>query len=386
MTSVSVMHILIAPDKFKGSLGARAVADCIAAGLRDVLPDATIEIVAVADGGEGTADVISQACVGEWVNCHSHDALGRAISARYFWIHEKLIAVMEMSEAAGGWRIPSHERDPLRANTFGIGEMLLDAERRGAQEILIGLGGSATNDGGFGMARALGFGFFGIDHPPSRSYGVAGERELESPGELVTLTRIVRDGAMVPNLPRIIAAVDVRNPLLGERGATHTFGPQKGGTPEQLEILECALARLADIAARDLGCDFREAPGAGAAGGLGFGLLSFCGAKIRPGFDVVADFIDLEAAIQRADVVITGEGKLDRQTLEGKAPAGVARLARKNGKRVYAIAGAATTDRTVLEVFDGVFPLVTPSTSREEAMARTAELLRRRGSELGAIL
>jgi glycerate kinase len=370
------MRILIAPDKFKGSLGARDVADCIAAGLRDALPDAITEIVLVADGGEGTADVISQACVGEWVNCDSHDALGRAITARYFWIHEKLIAVMEMSEAAGGWRIASHERDPLRANTFGVGEMLKDAASRGAKEILIGLGGSATNDGGLGLARALGFRFLGIDH----------EHELESPGEFVKLKRILREEAMAPNLPRIIAAVDVRNPLLGERGATRTFGPQKGGTPEQLEILERGLARLAVVVARDLGRDFRDAPGAGAAGGLGFGLMSFCGAEVRPGFDVVAEFIDLEAAIQRADVVITGEGKLDRQTLEGKAPAGVARLARKNGKRVYAIAGAATADRTVLEIFDEVFALASPPITREEAMTRSRELLRERAQELAEAL
>lgn len=372
------MRVLIAPDKFKGSLGARDVADCIAAGLRDVLPDATIEILPIADGGEGTADVISQGCAGEWVDCAAHDALGRAITARYFWLREKLIAVMEMSQAAGMWRIAPDERDPLRANTFGVGEMLKDAASRGAKEILIGLGGSATNDGGFGMARSLGFRFF--DHERDH------EHELGRPGELVKLRRIVRDEAMVLSLPPIIAAVDVRNPLLGERGATQTFGPQKGGTPEQLQTLERALARLADVVARDLGCDFREAPGAGAAGGLGFGLMSFCSAEVRPGFEVVAEFIDLESAIRRADVVITGEGSLDRQTLEGKAPAGVARLARKNGKRVYAIAGAATADVAVLEVFDGVFSLATPSITREEAMSRTGELLRQRGRELASIL
>jgi glycerate kinase len=280
---------------------------------------------------------------------------------------------MEMSEAAGGWRIASDERGPLRADTYGVGEMLLDAERRGAKKTLIGLGGSATNDGGLGMARALGFRFF------------AGEVESARPGDLANLTAIKQPTGPLLQM-KIIAAVDVRNPLLGERGATHTFGPQKGGTPEQLEILERALTRLADVVALDLGCDFREAPGAGAAGGLGFGLMSFCGAEVRPGFDVVAEFIDLEAAIQRADVVITGEGKLDSQTLEGKAPAGVARLARKNGKRVYAIAGVATADPTVLEVFDGVFPLVTPPVTREEAISRAAELLRQRAKELAETL
>ncbi|MEY2494097.1 MAG: glycerate 2-kinase [Verrucomicrobiota bacterium] len=382
------MRILIAPDKFKGSLNAREVADSIAAGLRDAVPEATIEIIAVADGGEGTADVISQACAGEWVNCDAHDALGRGITARYFRLREKTIAVMEMSEAAGGWRLAPHERDPLHANTFGVGEMLKDAASRGATEILIGLGGSATNDGGFGLARALGFRFFAED-----TELVGGSDELQN------LTKIIRPDveALVPSAfssggrlaqapLHLIAAVDVRNPLLGERGATRTFGPQKGATPEQLEILERALARLADVVARDLGCDFREAPGAGAAGGLGFGLMSFCGAEVRPGFEVVAEFIDLESAIQRADVVITGEGSLDRQTLEGKAPAGVARLARKNGKRVFAIAGAATADQTVLEVFDGVLTLASPSITREEAMTRSRELLRERAQELAKAL
>jgi glycerate kinase len=371
------MRILIAPDKFKGSLGAREVGDSIAAGLRDVLPDAAIEIVPVADGGEGTAEVICRSCAGDWVTCDSHDGLGRATKARYVWLGERAMAVMEMSEASGLWRIAAHERDPLRANTYGVGEMLRDAFDRGAKEIVIGLGGSATNDGGFGMARALGYRF------------LADEHELtDGPAELVNLTRIVRDAeARAPlHLPRIIAAVDVKNPLLGPRGATRTFGPQKGATHDQLELLETALARLADVVARDLGCDFRKSAGAGAAGGLGFGLMSLCGATIRPGFDLVAEMLDLGAAIQRADVVITGEGGLDDQTLEGKAPAGVARLARKFGKRIFAVVGYAEGQTTAGDLFDGVFALTTRSIGREESIARTAELLRERARELGGSL
>src|SRR5207249_1324236 len=213
-------------------------------GLRDVLPDTKIDIVPMAGGGEGTAEVIcgAQACT--WLQCKAHDPLGREIGARYAWIEDAKLAVMEMSEAAGMRRLTQSERDPLRANTFGTGEMILDAANRGANEIIIGLGGSATNDGGFGMA--------------------------------------------------------------------------------------------------------------GAAGGLGFGLMSFCGAKIRPGFDVVAEAVGLKAKIKDADVVITGEGSLDWQTLEGKTPAGVAQLARQLGKRVFAIVGRASTDREVREIFDGV--------------------------------
>lgn len=368
------MHILIAPDKFKGSLSAREVADNIAAGLRESLPDATIELAPVADGGEGTADVICQACAGDWVECDSHDALGRAITARYVWLRDQNTAVMEMSEAAGLWRITPPERDPMRANTYGVGEMLLDAAQRGNREITVGLGGSATNDGGFGIARALGFRFLNRDSV-----------ELNGPvSDLLELDRILppRDRFS----PLVTGAADVRSPLLGAHGATRTFGPQKGLAPDQLDLLENALSRLADVVARDLGCDFRETAGAGAAGGLGFGLMSFCSATIRPGFDLVAEMLDLEAAIERADVVITGEGSLDKQTLEGKAPAGVARLARKWGKRVYAIVGCAVEDVTTREVFDGVFVLTKPPVTREESIARTAELLRERARELGAVL
>ena len=367
------MKILIAPDKFKDSLGGREVAENIAEGLRDVLPDATIEILPVADGGEGTADVICQACAGEWAKCDAHDAFGRAITARYVWLRERRMAVMEMSEAAGLWRIAPHERDPFRANTYGVGEMILDAARRKANDVIVGLGGSATNDGGFGMARALGFRFLNKD-------GVESSGPVS---DLLDLDQILRPRDLF--LPGVIGAADVRNPLLGPRGATRTFGPQKGTAPDQLDVLEGALARLADVVARDLGCDFREAAGAGAAGGLGFGLMSFCGATIRSGFDLVAGMLDLEAAIQRADVVITGEGSLDDQTLEGKAPAGVARLARKLGKRVFAIAGCAT-ERATREIFDGVLVLAKPPITRKESIARTAELLRERAREVSAML
>ena len=368
------MRILIAPDKFKGSLNAREVADGIATGLRDVLPDAPIEIVPVADGGEGTADVICQACAGERVMCAAHDALGRSITVRYALLRDQSTAVMEMSEAAGLGRIAPRERDPFQVDTYGVGEMLLDAARRGAEEVIIGLGGSATNDGGLGMARALGFRFLDRN-------GV----ELSGPvSDLLGLDQILRPRDL--SLPDVIGAADVRNPLLGARGATQTFGPQKGATPEQLEALEEALARLADVVTRDLGCDFRESAGAGAAGGLGFGLMSFCGATIRPGFDLVAEILDLEAAIERAEVVITGEGALDEQTLAGKAPAGVARLARKLGKRVFAIVGRAPQNPEVLEIFDGVFALATPPITPEESIARAPELLRERGRELAKML
>jgi glycerate kinase len=274
---------------------------------------------------------------------------------------------MEMSEAAGMKRLRPNEFDVDLATTFGVGEMILDAAERDARQIIIGLGGSATNDGGFGMARALGFRF-------------QQEHERRRVSDLITLTRIEKPKDL--KLPKIVAAVDVRNPLLGVNGATRVFGPQKGATPNQIGELERALTRLADVVAEQFGFDYRDKPGAGAAGGIGFGLMSFCGATIRPGFDVVAESIGLEAKMKDVDLVITGEGSLDRQTLEGKTPAGVARLARKLGKRVFAIVGRATEDRQARELFDGVYQNARTGMSEEENMKKAADLLRENAREL----
>ena len=378
------MKILIAPDKFKGTLNAKEVAQHIAEGLLDVLPDAQIEIVLMADGGEGTAEAICAARGCSWLECKAHDPLGREIPARYGWIEQEKLAVMEMSEAAGMRRLAETERDPIRATTFGVGEIILDATKRGANEIIIGLGGSATNDGGFGMARALGFHF------------LSGEKELTgSVTDLQSLTSIeappvagvspansTMQRARLSPQSKITAAVDVRNPLLGQNGATRIFGPQKGVIKGKIDVLERALARLADVVAEQFGFDYRNEPGAGAAGGLGFGLLSFCGAKIRPGFEIVAKTVGLEAKIRDADVVITGEGSLDRQTLEGKTPAGVARLARKLRKPVFALVGRASEDRELREMFDGIYQNARPGMSQQENMKRAAELLSENAREL----
>ena len=381
------MRILVAPDKFKGSLDARAVAENIALGLREVLPEASIKLLPIADGGEGTVVAIHEATGGEWVGCSAHDALGRAIEVRYSWAPARSAAVMEMSEAAGLWRIAPDERDLLRADTYGVGEMIGDAAERGAKQIVIGLGGSATNDGGLGMARALGFRFSGeAEKETDRVCDLPKLTRIRAPDAPRNLTALSRQDSKRRTFPKIIAAVDVANPLLGPRGATRTFGPQKGGTPEQLELLEQGLRRLADIVARDLGCDFRDVPGAGAAGGLGFGLMSFCGAQIKSGFDVVSEFTGLQEAIKESDIVITGEGRLDEQTLEGKAPSGVARLAREAGKRVFAIAGSASESLALRGLFDSVLVLARPPISPEASKARAAELLQERARELARML
>lgn len=364
------MKILIAPDKFKGSLTAVGVAENIALGIRDTIPDANIEIAAIADGGEGTASIICEAANGKWITCPAHDPIGRVIDARYGLVRAKNFAVMEMSEVAGLRLLEPGERDPLKTNTFGVGELILDAAAREIEQIIIGLGGSGTNDGGTGMARSLGFRFF------------ASDKQLPvAPENLVELTRIEPPASL--NLPKIIAAVDVRNPLLGEEGATRVFGPQKGATPEQMQVLERALAKLARVVSHDLGCDFRNQPGAGAAGGLGFGLLSFCHAELRPGFEVVSEAIDLKEKIKNADVIITGEGRLDAQTLQGKGPAGVADLARRFGKQVYAIVGEIGDD-AARTCFDAVVALKSPPLSRTAAIKLTTILLRQRAAELAA--
>jgi len=308
-----------------------------------------------------------------------------------------------MSEAAGMRRLRPNELDPEIASTFGFGEMILGAAKRGAQQIIIGLGGSATNDGGCGMARSLGFRFRFEDEedskeekketphlnplPLRRGEGrvSGGKRRLvRRVSELATLARIEEPNNL--SLPKIIAAVDVRNPLLGKNGATRIFGPQKGVTLDKIDTLERALTKLADVVTEQFGFDYRNETGAGAAGGLGFGLMSFCRAKIRPGFDVVAETVGLESKMKDVDLVITGEGSLDRQTLEGKTPAGVARLARKLGKRVFAMVGRTSDDPEPRQLFDGLYQNARAGMSTEENMRRAAELLRENARELATKL
>jgi glycerate kinase len=383
------MRILIAPDKFKGSLSAREVAENIALGLRDVLRDAKIDILPMADGGEGTAEVTCNALGGSWVKCKAHDPFGREIDVRYAWIANKKLAVLEMSEAAGMRRLSESERDPLLANTFGVGEMILNAAQHGAREMIVGLGGSATNDGGFGMARALGFRFFADANDLTGTVSELKQlTKIEAPvvAAVSARKRLASQPTRLPPQLRIVAAVDVQNPLLGATGATRVFGPQKGATDDKIDILERALAKLADVLSNEFGVDYRDEPGAGAAGGLGFGLMSFCGAKVRPGFEVVAEAADLESKMENFDLVITGEGSLDRQTLEGKTAAGIARLARKLGKPVFAVAGCTDGNLQVRELFDGVYVLGQPGMSEKEKMKRATELLREKAQELAKSL
>jgi glycerate kinase len=287
------------------------------------------------------------------------------VQCRYAWVEEQKLAIIEMAEASGLWRLLPEERAPLRANSFGTGQLIRDAAERGAVKIVVGLGGSATTDGGIGLAAALGYEILTSD----------GDDLAPLPGDLIALVRVENTNA-IP-LPEIVAACDVQNPLLGERGTARIFSPQKGADPKAVEHLEASMAQLAEIVTESLGCDFRDVPGAGAAGGLGFGLMSFCGATMRSGFEVCAETIRLEERIFGADLVITGEGRIDGQTLEGKGPAGVAELARRHDRPVLALAGSVADDPRVDALFDAAIGIIDEPVVLETAMARAPEFLER---------
>jgi glycerate 2-kinase len=358
---IKLMRILIAPDKFKGSLTAKEAAEAIRDGFHSVLPEATFDIVPIADGGEGTADIFRESLGGERVEILSHDALGRPVTSAYSWIPESKIAVIDMSSASGLWRIADVERNPLQASTFGTGELMADAIVRGAKCVLVGLGGSATNDAGTGMATALGWKFLNDDDEPI----------APCPAEFLRIRRIVPPATTM--LPPVTGLCDVKNPLLGELGATRAFGPQKGATPEMLIVLEESLHHLASLCREQLGGNHSETPGAGAAGGLGFGLLAFCNGSLEAGFQAVARLMDLSGKAARADLLITGEGRLDAQSLQGKAPFEIAGLAAQHGKPVIGFAGMVEED---LPGFDACLPIANGPLTLDESRLRAAELLR----------
>jgi glycerate kinase len=329
------------------------------------MPSAQVRCVPIADGGEGFCEALAFSLGGVWVELKSKDAIGRDIVCKYVWVQATATAVIEMSEASGLWRLHRSELAPMRANTFGTGLLIRDAISRGARRIYVGLGGSATTDGGMGMAAALGIRFFD-------STGTILEPEPEQLSRIASI-----DVAQRVALPQIIAACDVQNPLLGARGTARVYAPQKGAVEHEIERLEAGLANLANVVARELGVDHRDAPGVGAAGGIGFGLLSFCNANMRQGFDLVASAVGLDDLVDASDIVITGEGRLDSQTLEGKGPAGVAAIAREYGKPVLAFAGSLERGVALEHCFDAVIPIIDEPVTLEEAMRRGGEFLER---------
>lgn len=364
------MKIVLAPDSFKESMTATEAVAAMRAGVHAVIPDAECVGVPMADGGEGTVDAVVDALHGQHIEAEVSDPLGRTITARYGYIPLRQLAVIEMAAASGLEQIPPDQRDVLRASTFGVGQLISSALDRGAEEILIGIGGSATNDGGTGMLTALGASFVDDQGAPLEPGGAA----------LRQLDRIDVSG-LDPRLrdTRIHVASDVTAPLLGPTGASAVFGPQKGATPADVQTLESALTQLASVTFATLGKATPQRPGAGAAGGLGFALVEFLGAKSKPGVDEVAATVGLERALRGAGWVFTGEGSVDAQTVMGKTPFGVARAATRAGARVVIFAGRVAPDASVL-LEHGVERLVAitaDGTPIEQALREGAESLTR---------
>jgi glycerate kinase len=357
-------RVLIAMDKYKGSVTATQAGEAVARGLRRAGIEVQCDICPIADGGEGTTEALVTALGGQWVDAQVSDALGRPMVARYGWMQDKREAVMEMSVASGLAIVSDAPLQPGLASTRGTGEMLLDALRRGARRIIIGIGGSATNDGGLGMAAALGFRFL-----DKRGHAV--QRLPEDWAQVHSISHPLCPDAQAEC--EVLVACDVDNPLLGERGATRVYGPQKGVV--DIAYFEHRLTRLADLVARDLGCDHRAVPGAGAAGGLGFGLMSFCSGRLVGGFDLVAEVTGLAQRMQGASLVITGEGRVDAQTLFGKGPAGVAAMAQAKGVPCVAVAGMVEDSAALRGLFAATFAAKPDAMPLAEAISRGAALI-----------
>lgn len=372
------MRVVIAPDSFKESLSAPDVTDAIARGLSRAIPTATIDRAPMADGGEGTVEALVDATRGRVETMCVTGPLGQPVTARYGLLGDGATAAVEMAAASGLPLVPVEERDPSRTTTYGTGELIAAAFDRGARKILVGIGGSATNDGGAGMAQALGVKL--LDQQ-GQAIGPGG-------AELLRLARIERDASARRFAEvEVEVACDVDNPLLGERGAARVYAPQKGADAQMVELLEQALANFADVVKRDLGVDVTGLPGAGAAGGLGAGLVAFLNAKLRLGIEIVIEATRLPERVRDADLVITGEGQIDGQSAYGKTAVGVAKVAAAAGVPVVAIAGSlGHGHEAVLEHgIQAYFSIMDRPMARDEAFANAASLVETCAEHIGRL-
>jgi len=371
------MQITIAPDSFKGTLTAAEAAASIARGVRRALPDARLVLVPMADGGEGTVDALLAAVGGRRVACRVHDPLGRCVTASYGLIPGGT-AVLEMAQASGLMLLSPGERNPLRTSTRGTGELIKSALERGVKRLLIGVGGSATNDGGTGMARALG----------ARFLDDKGKELPEGGGPLERLARI-DPGRLDPRLRKIAidVACDVHNPLTGPDGASRVYGPQKGATPAMVRQLDRNLMRLSAIIRRDMGMDIKLLPGGGAAGGLAAGLVAFAGARLVPGVKTVIRLTGLERRMKGSDLLITGEGRTDRQTCFGKTPVGVAHTASRLRIPVVLLSGSLGegASEVIGEGVDIVFSVIQEPIPEAELLAKAGPMLARAAEQVARI-
>ena len=363
------MKIVIAPDSYKESLSALEVAAAIEAGFSEIFPDAEYVKIPVADGGEGTVEAMVAATQGSIVRLTVTGPLGAPVEAFYGLSGDERSAFIEMAAASGLELVPAAQRDPLITNSYGTGELIKNALDRGVDHIIIGIGGSATNDGGSGMMQALG----------ARLLDQQGNEIAFGGGALPQLARIEIDqlDKRIQQC-RIEVACDVTNPLTGEEGASAIFGPQKGATPELVQQLDKALAHYADIIHRDLDIDVLHIAGGGAAGGMGAALHAFCQAELRRGIEIVTEALGLAEQVKDADLVITGEGRIDSQTINGKVPIGVAKVAKQFNKAVIGIAGSLTADVGVVHQhgLDAVFSVLFSIGSLEDALANAAQNVR----------
>ncbi len=363
------MKIVIAPDSYKESLSALEVASAIEAGFREIFPAADYVKIPVADGGEGTVEAMVAATQGNIVRLTVTGPLGKPVDAFYGLSGDEHTAFIEMAAASGLELVPAAQRDPLITTSFGTGELIKNALDRGVQHIIIGIGGSATNDGGSGMMQALG----------ARLLDNQGQQISQGGGALPQLAKIEIDrlDARIQQC-RFEVACDVTNPLIGEKGASAIFGPQKGATPELVQQLDQALAHYASIIHRDLDIDVLHLDGGGAAGGMGAALYAFCQAELRRGIEIVTEALGLAEQVKDADFVITGEGRIDSQTINGKVPIGVAKVAKQFDKPVIGIAGSLTADVGVVHEhgLDAVFSVLFSIGTLEEALANAAQNVR----------
>ncbi|MFH0020402.1 glycerate kinase [Pseudomonas fluorescens] len=372
------MKVVIAPDSFKDSLSAQGVAEAIALGLAQVWPQATLVKCPMADGGEGTVESILAACAGELRRSRVRGPLGAPVEAAWGWLPHTQTAIIEMAEASGLQLVPPGQRDACISSTFGTGELIRAALDAGAQRVILAIGGSATNDGGAGAMHALGLKLLDAQDQALFPGGLA----------LAQLARLDLSG-LDPRLAqvRFDIAADVNNPLCGPHGASAIFGPQKGASPAQVQQLDQALGHFAERCAQALGKDVRDEPGSGAAGGLGFAAKAFLGAQFQAGVEVVAELVGLADAVEGADLVITGEGRFDAQTLRGKTPFGVARIAKQHGVPVVVIAG--TLGDGYQELYDhgidAAFAVTSGPMTLEQACAEAPRLLRERATDIARV-
>ena len=370
------MRIVVALDSFKGSLDAVAACNAAVEGLRSILHSAEIAVHPMADGGEGTAAVMLASRRGSWIPVKTTGPLpGMKVDAG-FGLFEDGTAIVEMAAASGLTLLRDEQRNPLLTTTFGTGELLRAAGEKGAQKILLAVGGSATVDGGAGAASALGWTFTDKQTTTLRLGG----------GFLEQLHSIIRPKAL--GLPVVEVLCDVDNPLCGEQGAARVFGPQKGATPEMVAQLEAGLQRLADVVEATLGCRIHDLPGGGAAGGLAAGAVAFMGAKLVSGVDAVVEATRLDDALKGVDWVVTGEGRFDSQSLRGKVVAGVVRAAKRAGVRVAVVAGSVALSQAEHRACGVEFAVAAkPDTMPlADAMAKAPELVKQAGKTLGGLL